>query len=160
MTEMRCNRVALPAMFSLLSIFIIISFLYGLSTALQVAFLNLIAMSILQLGTSGYKNGPKRDGYIIGAFTFLILNLRALGDMVWGLILVPVLTGLMLCMYEIVWFRLWESNKDGNVQKFLWPLSIVGILYLVYLGGVKPLLSAVFITGIILGGYVVYKKLS
>ena len=158
--EMRCNRLALPAMFSLLPIFIVIGFLQGLSIALQVAFVNVTAMSVLQLATSGYKNGPKRDGYIIGAFTFSLFNLGILGDSVEGVILALVLTALMLCMYELIWFRLWTNGIERERHYFMWVLSIAGILYLVYLGGVKPLISAVFFTVIILAGYIAYKKLS
>ncbi|WP_456321541.1 hypothetical protein [Palaeococcus sp. (in: euryarchaeotes)] len=157
---MKGRHLMVPVLSSLLLLFIAIGFLWELSTALQVAFLNLIAMSVLQLATSGCKNGPRRDGYIIGAFTFFLLNLGVLGDRIKGLILVPVLTILMLCAYDLLWFKLWEENKDGKIQNLLWPLSIVGILYLVHLEGIKPLSSAVFIIGIILVGYVAYKKLS
>ena len=157
---MKCKHLMVPVLSSLLLLFIVIGFLWEISTALQVAFLNLIAMSVLQLATSGYKNSPRRDGYIIGAFTFFLLNLGVLGDRIKWLILVPVLTILMLCAYDLLWFKLWGDDRDGKIQNLLWPLSIVGILYLVYLEGIKPLLSAVFITGIILLGYVAYKKLS
>jgi len=156
---MKCKHLIVPVLSSLLLLFIVIGFFWGFSTALQVAFLNLIAMSILQLATSGYKNGPRRDGYIIGAFTFLLLNVGMLGNRAKGLIFVAVLTGLMLCAYEITWFWLWEDNRAGK-SNLLWLLSIAGILYLVCLEGIKPLLSAVFIIGVILAGYVAYKKLS
>ncbi len=157
---MRCNRLALPVIFSLLSIFIVIGFLQGLSIALQVAFVNVTAMSVLQLATSGYKNGPKRDGYIIGAFAFSLLNLGILGDGVEGVILALVLTALMLCMYELLWFRLWTNATDRERHYLMWMLSIAGIIYFVYLEGVEPLISALFLMGIILIGYWVYKKLS
>ena len=72
---MRCKHLMVPVLLSLLLLFIALGFLWELSTVLQVAFLNLIAMSVLQLATSGYKNGPRRNGYIMGAFTFFLLNL-------------------------------------------------------------------------------------
>ena len=66
---MKCKHLMVPVLSSLLLLFIAVGFFWAFSTALQVALLNLIAMSILQLATSGYKNGPGREGYVIGAFT-------------------------------------------------------------------------------------------
>ncbi|WP_297510127.1 hypothetical protein [Thermococcus sp.] len=148
-----------PVLSSLLLLFIVIGFFWEFSTALQVALLNLIAMSILQLATSGYKNGPGREGYVIGAFTFFLLNFGMLGNGVKGLIFAAVLTGLMLCTYEVSWYWLWKENS-AEKSNLLWLLSIAGILYLAYLEGIGPLLSAVFTAGAILVGYVAFKKLS
>ncbi|WP_297498817.1 hypothetical protein [Thermococcus sp.] len=156
---MKCKHLMVPVLLSLLLLFIVIGFFWEFSTALQVALLNLIAMSILQLATSGYKNGPGREGYIIGAFTFFFLNFGMLGNGVKGLIFATVLTGLILCVYEVAWFKLWKGNSTVK-SNLLWLLAIAGILYLAYLEGIRPLLSAVFIIGVILVGYVAFKKLS
>ncbi len=82
-----------------------------------------------------------------------------LGDRVKGLIFATVLTGLMLCTYEVSWHWLWKEKSAGK-SNLLWLLSITGILYLACLEGVKPLVSAVFIMGIILVGYAAFKRFS
>ena len=82
-----------------------------------------------------------------------------LGNGVKGLIFATVLTGLMLCTCEVSWYWLWKENSAGK-SNLLWLLSIAGILYLACLEGIKPLVSAVFIIGVILIGYVAFKKLS
>jgi len=156
---MKCKHLMVPVISSLLLLFMAIGFLRGLSTALQIAFLNLIAMSVLQLATSGYKNGPRRNGYIIGAFIFFLLNLGVLGSNVEGLILVLILTALMLCIYELLWFSLWGQTSGRVLKKYtiiLWSSSVAGVLYFVYHDGIKPLLSALFVIGVILVGYAIY----